>query len=69
MLDTLYSVKHNIYTVSQKNCANLFFCQNFVKFRPIVKIFGTKVANRTSFLRYRPTHFPPHLIYVNALPC
>jgi len=25
-----------------KNCANLFFCQNFVKFQPIAKIFGTK---------------------------
>jgi len=33
----------------KENCANLFFCQNFDKFRPIVKIFGTKVANRTSF--------------------
>jgi len=37
------------YTVSQKSCANLFFCQNFVKFRPIVKIFGTKIAEKTSF--------------------
>jgi len=38
-----------MYTVSQKNCANLFFCQNFVKFRPIIKVFGTKIAERTSF--------------------
>jgi len=38
-----------VYTVSQKNCANLFFCQNFVKFQPIVKIFGSKIAERTSF--------------------
>jgi len=37
------------YTVSQKNCANLFFCQNFAKFRRIVKIFGTKIAERTGF--------------------
>ena len=38
-----------MYTVSQKNCANLFFCQNFVKIRPIVKIFCTKIAKRTCF--------------------
>jgi len=37
------------YTVSQKNCANLFFCQNCVKFRPIVKIFGIEIAMRTRF--------------------
>jgi len=35
--------------VSQKNCANLFFCQNFVKFQPIAEIFGIKIAERTSF--------------------
>ena len=35
-----------MYTVSQKT---YFFCQNFVKFRPTVKIFGTKIAKRTSF--------------------
>ena len=35
--------------VSQKNSANLFFCQNFVKFRPIVKISGTKIAKKTGF--------------------
>jgi len=28
-----------------KNCAN-FFCQNFVKFPPIMIIFGRKMANR-----------------------
>ena len=38
-----------LYTVSQKNCANLFFCRNFVKFWPIVEIFGTRIAKRTSF--------------------
>jgi len=38
----------NIHSVS-KNCANLFFCQNFVKFRPIAKFFGTKIVKRTSF--------------------
>jgi len=34
-----------IYTVSQKNCANLF-CQNFVKFTTIWIIFGRKMAKR-----------------------
>ena len=34
-----------IYTVSQKNCAELF-CQNFVKFTPILIIFGRKMAKR-----------------------
>ena len=33
------------YTVSKKNCAN-FFCQNFVKFPPILIIFGRKIAKR-----------------------
>jgi len=70
---------HYLHLVSKKLC-KLIFCQNFAKFRPMVKIFGTKIAERTSFwareklhlhtvvfLRY--THFPPHLIYDNALPC
>ena len=43
------SVRVCFYTVSQKNCANLFFCQNFSKFTPIVKIFGTMIAEKTSF--------------------
>jgi len=37
-----------MHRVSKKLC-KLIFCQNFVKFRPIVKIFGTKIAKRTSF--------------------
>jgi len=40
------SIKHQyvyIYTVSKKLC-KLIFCQNFVKFRPIMKIFGRKIA-------------------------
>ena len=43
----------NIHSTStpcvKKNCADLFFYQNFVKFRPIVKIYGTKIAERTGF--------------------
>jgi len=37
-----------LHRVSKKLC-KLIFCQNFVKFRPIVKTFGTKIAKRTSF--------------------
>jgi len=32
-----------------KKLCKLIFCQNFVKFRPIAKIFGTEIAKRTSF--------------------
>ena len=52
----------------------LSLCQKFsVKFRPIVKIFGTKIAEKTSFSEVKTIFsevysFPPHLIYVNALP-
>jgi len=37
-----------LHRVSKKLC-KLIFCHNFAKFRPIVKIFGTKIAERTSF--------------------
>jgi len=42
---------HNecIYTVSQKKLCKLIFCQNFAKFRRIVKILGTRIAERTGF--------------------
>ena len=32
-----------------KKLCKLIFCQNFVKFRPIAEIFGTKIAMRTSY--------------------
>ena len=38
----------SIHRVSKKLC-KLIFCQNFVKFQPIVKIFGIKIAEKTSF--------------------
>ena len=46
----LRNAKCRQYTVSQKTVQTLFFVrtQNFVKFRPIVKIFGTDIAKRTS---------------------
>ena len=37
-----------LHRVSKKLC-KLIFCQNFAKFRPIIKIFGVKIAERTSF--------------------
>jgi len=39
----------NCYTVSQKKLCKHIFCQNFVKFSPIVKIFGVMIAEKTSF--------------------
>jgi len=38
-----------MYAVSQKKLCKLISCQNFVKFRPIAKMFGTEIAKRTSF--------------------
>ena len=40
--------EEDIHRVSKKLCKHIF-CQNFVKFRPIVKMFGKKIAKRTSF--------------------
>ena len=40
---------HMNYTVSQEKLCKLIFCQNFVKFRLIVEIFGKKIVKRTSF--------------------
>ena len=42
-----------------QNC----FCQKFVKCLPTIIIFGTQIVC------VRCTHFPPHRISVNALPC
>jgi len=40
---------YTVYTPCLKKLCKLIFCQNFVKFRPIVKIFGIKIAEKTSF--------------------
>jgi len=37
------------YTPCLKKLCKLIFCQNFVKFRLIVKFFGTEIAEKTSF--------------------
>jgi len=39
---------HTVHCVSKKLC-KLIFCQYFVKLRPIVEIFGTKIAKKTNF--------------------
>jgi len=33
-----------VYTVSQKKTVQISFCQNFVKFAPILVVFGRKMA-------------------------
>ena len=54
----------NTYTVSQ--LCKLIFCQNFVKFRPIVKIFGTKIAERTSFSEVYSFSTSPNLNFLRT---
>jgi len=41
-----YTHRRSIHTVSQKKLCKIFFCQNFVKFPPILMIFGTKMGKR-----------------------
>ena len=45
---TFFMRKHYTTSCLKKLC-KLIFCQNFVKFRPIVEIFGRKIEERTSF--------------------
>ena len=47
--------------MSQKTCANLFFWHNFGRFRPIVKIFGIKLAKRTTFAEVYSISTSPNL--------
>ena len=37
------------FTPCLKKLCKLIFCQNFVKFRPIVTVFGIQMAKRTGF--------------------
>ena len=46
-----------------QNC----FCQNFVKFSPILIIFGRKMVKRLKLCEVHS--FSPHLIRVTTLPC
>jgi len=39
----------SLYTPCLKKTVQIYFCQNFVKFRPIVKTLVTKIAEKTSF--------------------
>jgi len=50
----------NIHRVSKKLC-KLIFCQNFAKFRRIVKNFGIKIAERTGFSEVYSFSTPPNL--------
>ena len=53
------------YTVFQKTVQH-YFCHNFVKLPP--RTFLAQRWQRGEAYA-RCTHFPPHLIYVSALPC
>jgi len=48
----------SLYTMSQKKTVQISFCQNFVKFPPILAIFGRKMAKG---LQLREVHSFYHL--------
>jgi len=54
------------HTVSQKKNSQNRFCHNFVKFPLAITIFGRKIVKRYNYVGC--IHFPPHLIFVYALP-
>jgi len=54
------------YTVSQKKL-QISFCQNFVKFPPILVILAERWQRGQNYAKC--THFPSHLIRVTTLPC
>ena len=60
----------NIYTVSQKKTKQICFCQNCVKFPPILIIFGRKTANDTNICEVHSFSTSPnlrhHLTVLNA---
>ena len=68
ILDSLYRMRAPAYTPCPKKTKQICFCQNFVKFAPILIIFGRKMGN-DPYIYARCTHFPPHLICVTTLPC
>jgi len=55
-----------LHRVSEKN-KQYYFGYNYVKLKPNLTVFGTKMAN--SLTLYEVHSFPPHLTHVNALPC
>jgi len=55
-----------LHRVSEKT-VQISFCQNFVKFPPILIIFGRKRAKRLNCMRC--THFSSQLICITTLPC
>jgi len=62
-----FSCKYDDYTPCLQKTVQNCFCQKFVKFLPTLIIFGTQIAQRIGLCEC--THFPPHLISVNTLPC
>ena len=60
-LDTNVTGRLVIIIPCLKKLCKLIFCQNFVKFRPIVKIFGLKIAKRTSFFEVYSISSSPNL--------
>jgi len=58
------------YTVSQKKIVQISFCQNFVKFPPILIIFGTKMAKRLQLCEvysfFISTNLHHHTTVLNA---
>ena len=52
--------EYSYYTVSQKTVQN-YFCQNFVKFPPILITFGRKVAKRLELCKVHSFSTSPNL--------
>jgi len=59
-----------LYTVSQKKTVQISFCQNFVKFPPILIIFGRKMAKRLKLCEvhsfFISTNLHHHTTVLNA---
>jgi len=50
-----------------KKTVKFVFCHNYVKFSPILIIFGNTMAKTIELCKMH--YFPFHVIYVNALLC
>jgi len=60
MIDELCAKLYIQPCLKRKLC-KLIFCQNFVKFQPIVKIFGIKIAKSTRFSEVYSSDTSPNL--------
>ena len=52
----------------ENKLCKIIFCQNFVKFPPVVKIFGTKMAKRIHLCKVHSSSTSSTVIHVDALP-